>query len=279
MFNISADILEHIKKDYGEIQNIVQFHEALSNEVFLIETHKQSLVLKILRNTEVYAKDILISNYCAKENISPKLLFSSNKYYFIEYIAGGNLNNGLPILENHIVKQMASLVKHFHYAPLTIEPLHFQDLEGYYLNKIQELIINNSYFLNDIKNLMAKVFHTINTFENMMVVSHNDLNPSNFLLDSSKKLWLIDFEYAGYNDAYFDFAIIKNNLTKEQFQLFATEYGLKINNEKLHYYNILRVYIDLLWHFEYFLLYDDKKYLLLGQESVDKILNLLKNNI
>ena len=38
-----------------------------------------------------------------------------------------------------------------------------------------------------------------------IVFGHNDLLPANFL-DDGKKLWLIDFEYAGFNTAMFDLA-------------------------------------------------------------------------
>ena len=40
--------------------------------------------------------------------------------------------------------------------------------------------------------------------------AHNDLLPANFL-DDGKRLWLIDFEYAGYSTAMFDLAGIASN--------------------------------------------------------------------
>lgn len=43
-----------------------------------------------------------------------------------------------------------------------------------------------------------------------VVFGHNDLLPANFL-DDGKKLWLIDFEYAGFNTAMFDLAGAASN--------------------------------------------------------------------
>ena len=43
-----------------------------------------------------------------------------------------------------------------------------------------------------------------------IVFGHNDLLPANFL-DDGKKLWLIDFEYAGFNTAMFDLAGAASN--------------------------------------------------------------------
>jgi len=43
-----------------------------------------------------------------------------------------------------------------------------------------------------------------------IVFGHNDLLPANFL-DDGERIWLIDFEYAGFNTAMFDLAGITSN--------------------------------------------------------------------
>jgi thiamine kinase-like enzyme len=43
-----------------------------------------------------------------------------------------------------------------------------------------------------------------------LIYSHNDLLPANFLYSSSR-IWLIDFEYAGYSTAMFDLAGLSSN--------------------------------------------------------------------
>ncbi|MEI5681654.1 MULTISPECIES: phosphotransferase family protein [unclassified Mesorhizobium] len=43
-----------------------------------------------------------------------------------------------------------------------------------------------------------------------VVFGHNDLLPANFL-DDGNRLWLIDFEYAGFNTAMFDLAGVASN--------------------------------------------------------------------
>ena len=50
-----------------------------------------------------------------------------------------------------------------------------------------------------------------------MVFGHNDLLASNFI-DDSKRLWLLDWDYAGYNTALFDLANLSSNneLSPEQ---------------------------------------------------------------
>ena len=58
-----------------------------------------------------------------------------------------------------------------------------------------------------------------------IVFGHNDLLPANFL-DDGKKLWLIDFEYAGFNTAMFDLAGAASNagMTAEESEELLAEY-------------------------------------------------------
>ena len=62
-----------------------------------------------------------------------------------------------------------------------------------------------------------------------IVFGHNDLLPANFL-DDGQKLWLIDFEYAGFNTAMFDLAGAASNAgmtAEESDELLAEYFGSK----------------------------------------------------
>jgi len=62
-----------------------------------------------------------------------------------------------------------------------------------------------------------------------IVFGHNDLLPANFL-DDGKKLWLIDFEYAGFNTAMFDLAGVASNAgmpAEESDEMLAEYFGGK----------------------------------------------------
>jgi thiamine kinase-like enzyme len=58
-----------------------------------------------------------------------------------------------------------------------------------------------------------------------IVFAHNDLLPSN-ILDDGERLWLIDFEYAGFSTAMFDLAGTTSNaaLTPDQSEAFLVAY-------------------------------------------------------
>ncbi len=52
---------------------------------------------------------------------------------------------------------------------------------------------------------------TLETEFNKLVPSHNDLNENNLLLDTSNKLWMIDWEYSSMASPYWDLATICNS--------------------------------------------------------------------
>ncbi len=60
-----------------------------------------------------------------------------------------------------------------------------------------------------------------------IIFGHNDLLPGNFL-DDGEKIWLIDFEYAGFNTAMFDLAGAASNAQmtdEENRELLAAYFG------------------------------------------------------
>lgn len=65
-----------------------------------------------------------------------------------------------------------------------------------------------------------------------IIFGHNDLLPGNFL-DDGEKLWLIDFEYAGFNTCMFDLAGAASNaqMTDEEcLELLTSYFGDKLNS-------------------------------------------------
>ena len=75
-----------------------------------------------------------------------------------------------------------------------------------------------------------------------IVFCHNDLLPANFLQDSSK-IWLIDWEYSGFNDPFFDLGGLSsnNNFSKdEEIYLLENYFNNKIDPEILKKYHIMK---------------------------------------
>jgi len=75
-----------------------------------------------------------------------------------------------------------------------------------------------------------------------IVFGHNDLLPANFLDDGSR-LWVIDWEYAGYNTPLFDLGGLSSNNDfsfEEETYLLENYFQNKINDKLLLQYNSLK---------------------------------------
>lgn len=71
-----------------------------------------------------------------------------------------------------------------------------------------------------------------------IIFGHNDLLPAN-VLDDGERLWLIDFEYAGFNTAIFDIAGLASNAemnADEAKELVSVYFGRQPNMELLRAY-------------------------------------------
>ena len=75
-----------------------------------------------------------------------------------------------------------------------------------------------------------------------MVFGHNDLLPAN-LIDDGRKLWLIDFDYAGFNSPLFDLSNLASNsqLSVEQERwLLETYFEEALSDQRWRGYNAMK---------------------------------------
>ena len=75
-----------------------------------------------------------------------------------------------------------------------------------------------------------------------IVFAHNDLLPANFIKDN-EQLWLIDWEYAGYNTPLFDLGGLSSNNNfneKEDIILLENYYEQKIKDEVIKKFKCLK---------------------------------------
>ena len=75
-----------------------------------------------------------------------------------------------------------------------------------------------------------------------IVFCHNDLLPANFLDDGSR-LWVIDWEYAGYNTPLFDLGGLSSNNNfslEEEIYLLENYFEKKIDDKLMLQYNCLK---------------------------------------
>jgi thiamine kinase-like enzyme len=66
-------------------------------------------------------------------------------------------------------------------------------------------------FIDQVEQELRRVESALQQNAQPLVACHNDLLPANFLQDHQGKLWLLDWEYAGWGDRFFDLGNLSVN--------------------------------------------------------------------
>lgn len=143
------------------------------------------------------------------------------------------------------------------YLAKTLKKLHSSNLKVsfgyqmfYRLSIYKKSLFEDEYIDTKIEKQIIKNVQKIFA-KDEMVLCHNDLVQNN-LLFKFNGLTLIDWEYSGMNNFYFDLAsfISENNLNDEQKEFFLSKYfGAKLNDLKRKKVNIFINFLDLLFYY------------------------------
>lgn len=105
------------------------------------------------------------------------------------------------------------------------------------------LLTNNSSHSSKLKDLLTKCDNLEKlSSPREIVFGHNDLLAANFLDDGSK-IWIVDWEYGGFNDPLFDIGgLASNNDFDENLELEALKlyFNEKPNADLLKKYNAMK---------------------------------------
>ena len=238
---LNENIIEIKKTDYG-----------ITNDNYIIKTDSNSYFYRV-------AKDSV--NIINKENEKEVIeLLKDENYFLVPYFYNTNnlitqyqKNSSTFISQRNLsnIVEIAKLLKNFHNKKFQVKN-EFNPIKTFnsYLEQITE-------FDKDISHFIYLV-DEITKIHNSDRLCHNDLVEGNFLFTPSK-LFLIDFEYAGLNDYYFDLAsfISENDLNYQETVTFLKSYFIeeKCDFKKLDIY--LR-FCDLLWYTWAWLLYEKR---------------------
>ena len=206
-------------------------NQGYCNENYLLHTEGKKYILRKFIRTDIDRKfEFQVQRLAFEKGISaePLLLDEENALAISAYLEGIHKDT----LGKNDLYQFAEVLKKLHTSTIESEPI-----------LLKRLIETTSKEVQD-------AFTTIESFPSENVLCHNDLNPQNILF--SKTIQLIDWEYAGVNDRYFDLAsvCVEFDLTKEDEGhflgcYFSMEY--EINHEKLKAYKVIYKALCIQW--------------------------------
>ena len=214
----------------------------MTNQNFLVNDGPNQYFVRLGKDIPEHLifrqNEICVSKAASLASLSPKFVHSEEGITVFEYIQSTTYNADL-IIKN--LDQIIEVIKKIH----TIIP---QYLEGqpplfwvfhviqHYVNFLKK---NNSAYSNMLEDFHKKSMH-MNKLASPydIVFCHNDLLAANFI-ENESQIWVVDWEYAGFNTPLFDLGglVSNNEFTYEQeIYLLENYYDQKINDEQTSKY-------------------------------------------
>lgn len=272
-------MIEKIKKEASKIFNvenkeinvIKKLLGGMSNHTYKIKVFDEYYVIRIIgeggnlfvdRNEELFNLDKVDAL-----NINTKTIYFDIK----SGVKVSKYVKGVVLTETNIEDHLEGLAK-------TLKLLHNSNLKAYdnynhvnRLNKYESYVdlVSNDYKM--LKSNWISIFEK--HFKNeKQVFCHNDAQRSNIVI-ASDKLYLLDWEFAAYNDIYYDFASFGNVTIEDSFLLLEAYLERKPTANEINKVKFYRMYQALQWYLV--ALYKDK--INLGP-SLNLDFKLLANN-
>ena len=123
------------------------------------------------------------------------------------------------------LSRIAQSVRTLHSAPPFAREFNMFDVQTNYLSIVQERGFRIPQGYENYLTFQAELERAMSATDEGKVPCNNDLLPANFI-DDSEKIWLIDYEYSGNNDACFELGNIwsESGLPIEALEELVTAY-------------------------------------------------------
>lgn len=156
------------------------------------------------------SNEILVSKAAFEIGVSPELIYNEPGILVLDYIKSTTLE---PITIKKNLERIIPIVKKIHHSipnKLSGQPSIFWVFYviKYYSNFLLKNKSTHSSLISDLLSKSNKLQELSSPRE--IVFGHNDLLAANFLDDGSK-IWVIDWEYGGFNDPLFDIGGLASN--------------------------------------------------------------------
>ena len=188
----------------------------ITNTNFIVDDQGERFVVRIGEDIPIHGvmrfNEIAAARAAHAAGISPEIVYSADWVFIMRFIEGQTFTEQ-EVREQQNLERIMPLIqachneipKHFQGPALVFWPFH---VCRSYILTAQE---GNSRMIGlfprflEINEELEKAVGEIK-----LVFGHNDMLAANFI-DDGKRLWLLDWDYAGYNAALFDLANLSSN--------------------------------------------------------------------
>ena len=188
----------------------------ITNINFVVDDRGERFVVRVGEDIPVHGvmrfNEVAAARAAHAAGISPEIVYSAEGIFIMRFIEGRTLTEP-EVREPDNLKRIIHLIqachneipKHFMGPALVFWPFH---VCRNYIHTAKEGNSRMMDLLPRFLDINAELEKTVGEIK--LIFGHNDLLAANFI-DDGKRLWLLDWDYAGYNAALFDLANLSSN--------------------------------------------------------------------
>jgi thiamine kinase-like enzyme len=244
-----VDIWEGKKVEYEILSGGLSNHNytcVVDNEKYVLRVPGEGTEVFIDRGNEQGA--ILAT---AQIGVSPEVLCIVNpeNAMVLPFVEGKVMNPGLIAADDEIIAKIVNVLKNVHAEADFQETTYVFDMIRKYTKWARE---RNAFFPDDFDwmcQIVDKIEKAMERDKPNLAACHNDVLSENFILDKSGKMWLLDWEYCGMNDPFFDLGdfAVEHPLSRRQEESIMLTYCGERQPHRLYRILLHKLTADLWW--------------------------------
>jgi thiamine kinase-like enzyme len=203
------EIVARVSLWAGREVEVSELSGGLTNTNYLVRADEDRYVVRIPgRSTDLLAVDRVNERYnaeaAATTGVSPELLevLEDVDVMVLAYVPGRTMSaETLRTPEN--ARRMAASLRRLHTAPRFLLDFDMFRLVEFYLRVCDERDVRIPDGFRDRGPEVAAIEEALAQRPQRSVPCHNDLLAENYI-DDGRQLWIVDFEYSGNNDPFFE---------------------------------------------------------------------------
>jgi len=187
----------------------------------------------------------------AKIGVSPEVLSIVNpeEAMVLPFVDGKVMSPGTIAADDAIIVKIADVLKNVHTEAVFNKTTYVFDMIRKYTKWAKE---RDAFFPHDFDwmcHVTDKIEKAMDRHKPELAACHNDVLSENFILDESGKMWLIDWEYGGMNDPFFDLGdfAVEHPLSRKQEELIIETYCGEMQSHRLYRIMLHKLTADLWW--------------------------------
>jgi thiamine kinase-like enzyme len=212
MENIAAveEIIKRVDIWKSEDVRYEPLSGGITNHNYLCTVEGKKYVLRIPgAGTDTFISrenELSSSQAAAQAGISPEILcvVKPEDAVVMPFIEGEALHPDTVVAKDEHIVKIVSALKQMHEKAVFEAKTDVFDMTRQYIRMAEDV---NAFFPEDFAWILAiseKIEKAMDRNKTKPAACHNDLLSENFIADPNGKVWILDWEYSGMNDPYFD---------------------------------------------------------------------------